>query len=184
MVGAPPAVTSKSSATNDNGFATPVKMIVGGELSAAVAVEPEKVMAQMATAEADRPLRSALCGVGAPVDVALMVAVTPVGNVDPVARDQVPAKPLDVGTARLLVVFGATGELWCARRRHGNRQRCRTTVRPREGKDALSGRPERRDGFNIRGTRRGQPSDVWGAAGVPRDVDLTNTPAAGNRNAL
>jgi hypothetical protein len=108
MLGDPPAVASKSSTIDDDGFVMPVKLMVGAELRFAVTVAPEKVIFHVAMAAAASVLRWVLWGVGAPDVTAAIVADTPVGHAAPVTSENVPATPFDVGTAALVVLLGAT----------------------------------------------------------------------------
>jgi hypothetical protein len=86
----------------------PERTSVGAALSVAVAAEPENVSFQTASADAERVLRCSFCGAGAPGDVAEIVAATPLGHVDPVTRENVPAIPFAAGTVRLLLLLGMT----------------------------------------------------------------------------
>jgi hypothetical protein len=106
--GGPPVVTSKSSMTNDAGFTSPENVTAGGADKVVAVVEPVKVICHVDDAAAASVLRRVLCAAGAPVVVAVIVAVTPLGNVDPVTRDNAPETPFDAGTTTLFVLLGET----------------------------------------------------------------------------
>jgi hypothetical protein len=106
--GGPPAVTSKSSSTTAEGFASPENAMVGAEIKPAVALDPANVIFHVDVAPAASGLRCELCGAGAPDVVAVIVAVTPLGHVATVSSVNVPLIPPEVGKLRAFDVLAAT----------------------------------------------------------------------------